>query len=39
LEKLGWSVDEVWQCEIKDNQTLRDRLKNFLGPTKAIDIP
>jgi len=39
LEKLGWSVDEVWQCEIKDNQLLAERLKNFLGPTKPIDIP
>lgn len=39
LEQLGWSVDEVWQCEIKDSQLLIDRLRNFLGPTKPIDIP
>ena len=39
LERLGWSVDEVWQCEIKDNQTLADRLQKFLGPTNSIDIP
>ncbi|MBA3939801.1 MAG: very short patch repair endonuclease [Sphingopyxis sp.] len=39
LEKLGWSVDEVWQCELKDNQALTDRLQKFLGPTNSIDIP
>jgi DNA mismatch endonuclease (patch repair protein) len=38
LEKLGWSIDEVWQCEIKDNQKLTERLQKFLGPTNSIDI-
>lgn len=39
LEQLGWSVDEVWQCELKDDQLLMKRLQKFLGPTKPIDIP
>ena len=37
LEQVGWSVDEVWQCEIKDIQSLEARLRSFLGSTKAID--
>lgn len=39
LEELGWSVEEVWQCELKDNQTLIERLQKFLGPTNSIDFP
>jgi DNA mismatch endonuclease (patch repair protein) len=39
LEQIGWQVEEVWQCELKDYQTLGDRLRWFLGPAKAIDIP
>lgn len=38
LERLGWSVDEIWQCETKDNQALEERLRKFLGPTNSIDI-
>ena len=37
LEQVGWSVDEVWQCEIKDIQSLEARLRSFLGSPKAID--
>lgn len=39
LEQIGWAVEEVWQCETKDIQSLEDRLRSFLGSTKAIDIP
>ena len=38
LEHVGWAVDEVWQCEIKDIQSLEARLLSFLGSPKAIDI-
>ncbi|KRB61368.1 endonuclease [Rhizobium sp. Root708] len=30
LERLGWSVLVVWQCEIKDRAELIDRLVAFL---------
>ena len=39
LEAIDWSVEEVWQCELKDFQSLERRLQDFLGPRKAIDIP
>ena len=38
LEQIGWQVEEIWQCEIKDSQLLTERLRNFIGPRKAIDI-
>lgn len=38
LEHVGWAVEEVWQCELKDFQSLEARLRNFLGAPKAIDI-
>jgi len=30
LEKTGWSVLVVWQCQLKDIKTLRNRLDDFL---------
>jgi len=39
LEQIGWTVEEVWQCELKDIQSLEERLRSFLGAAKAIDIP
>lgn len=38
LERIGWTVEEVWQCELKDIQSLEGRLRSFLGPPKAIDM-
>lgn len=38
LEQIGWQVEEVWQCEVKDSQSLAKKLAKFLGPKKAIDI-
>lgn len=38
LEQIGWAVEEVWQCELKDFQSLERRLGLFLGSPKAIDI-
>ena len=31
LEALGWRVLVIWECEIKDEATLADRLVTFLG--------
>jgi len=31
LEKLGWSVLTIWQCEIHDEEVLAASLKRFLG--------
>ena len=39
LEAVGWTVEEIWQCEIKDIQSLEDRFRSFLGNTNAIDTP
>ena len=39
LERLGWSVLTIWQCEIKDMPTMEATLVAFLGPSveKSID--
>lgn len=30
LEDLGWSILVVWECQIKHEEDLREKLKNFL---------
>ena len=30
LEKLGWKVLVIWECETKDRDRLQQRLKDFL---------
>ncbi len=40
LEAAGWRVLVVWECEIKDDATLVDRLVTFLGarpPSSSVD--
>lgn len=32
LERLGWSVHLVWECEVRNMDALRRRLSEFLGP-------
>ena len=32
LRELGWSVAEVWQCELKDMDSAVGRVRKFLGP-------
>jgi DNA mismatch endonuclease (patch repair protein) len=31
LTELGWDVLVIWQCELKDSNTVRLRVKRFLG--------
>lgn len=31
LEALGWRVETVWECEIGDGQTLRERISRWLA--------
>ncbi len=31
LEKLGWTVLIIWQCELNDSLELQNRLGNLLG--------
>jgi G:T-mismatch repair DNA endonuclease (very short patch repair protein) len=31
LKKLGWQVLTVWQCELKDQSKLAERLDEFLA--------
>jgi DNA mismatch endonuclease (patch repair protein) len=41
LERRGWRVLIVWQCETRDGSDLAARLRSFLGPTslkKPIDV-
>ncbi len=35
LFDLGWETLVVWECEVKDTDSLRERLKRFLGPPRA----
>jgi DNA mismatch endonuclease (patch repair protein) len=32
LKLMGWDVLVIWECELKDRDALRDRLKTFLVP-------
>jgi len=34
LKELGWKTLVVWQCEIKEMETVRRRLIGFLGPAR-----
>ena len=36
LEALGWDVLVIWQCELKNSETVQKRLIKFLGSTKSI---
>lgn len=33
LRRNGWSVLVLWECEMKEPETLTDRIVEFLGPT------
>ncbi|MDW9573367.1 DNA mismatch endonuclease Vsr [Sinorhizobium meliloti] len=32
LERLGWSIAVIWECETKDEAALRSRLLRILAP-------
>jgi len=32
LRKLGWEVLVIWECEVKEHETLTGRLRDFLDP-------
>ena len=32
LEKLGWAVDTIWECQTRDMASLEERLARFLDP-------
>lgn len=32
---MGWEIITIWECEMKDDDALRDRLRVFLGPTRC----
>jgi DNA mismatch endonuclease (patch repair protein) len=34
LKVLGWRVLVVWECELRDKDGLRARIRSFLGKTK-----
>jgi len=36
LERLGWSVMVVWECETRHAEALKDRLSLFLGPRTKL---
>ena len=35
LRELGWDVLEVWECEIRDMDRIKERIREFLGPAYA----
>ena len=35
LEKSGWGVLVIWECETKEMDALRARLRNFLGAPRS----
>ena len=35
LVDLGWRVLIVWECELRDEVALKDRLRAFLGPPRT----
>ena len=35
LAALGWKVETLWECELKDLSSLNDRLRRALGMTGA----
>lgn len=35
LQRLGWKVLVVWECELEDVRRVRVRIVNFLGERKA----
>jgi DNA mismatch endonuclease (patch repair protein) len=37
LDEAGWQALIVWECEIKQEETLSRRLSSFLGPPKTLD--
>ena len=37
LEKAGWGVMTVWQCETRDLSSLTNHLREFLGPPRYTD--
>lgn len=34
LRQLGWTSLQIWECELKNNESLRRRLTDFLGPRR-----
>ena len=37
LEKMGWSVMTVWECDLKDRESLYDRLAAFLSDGTGVE--
>jgi len=33
LKELGWGVETVWQCELRDRRAISAKLDKFLSPT------
>ena len=39
LEALGWRVEAVWECELKDRAALEARLRAILNPPLDLEPP
>ena len=39
LERQGWGVLTVWQCEMTDKDALINRVEEFLDSRVAVDRP
>lgn len=39
LAAQGWDVITIWECEIKDQERLAERLKNHMSVINRFDLP
>ncbi|TVR05871.1 MAG: DNA mismatch endonuclease Vsr [Salinarimonadaceae bacterium] len=38
LREAGWSIETIWECELRDADALRERLFAFLGPARLENL-
>ena len=36
LRHLGWDILVLWECQLRDERALAARLRDYLGPPKAV---
>jgi DNA mismatch endonuclease, patch repair protein len=36
LRHLGWDILVLWECQLRDERDLAARLRDYLGPPKAV---
>jgi len=36
LQTMGWDVLVIWECQLKDSNTLKERITSFLGTVSLL---